>query len=88
MPSHSKIAEKFWAKAKVHAATNGGWFDVDRDSAEHKAWAAYFRSCGWWPMAMAMMEHDARYRLNRIVMPAQWPEWFDAEYARMSEAAA
>lgn len=80
MLSHRKISEMFWKRAKEHAEANGGWYEVERDSHEHKAWAAYFRLCGWWPLAMRRLEYGALSRLDRVVMPAQWPEWFDPQH--------
>lgn len=48
-------------------------------SPEFGAWEAYFRDhLGYQPWALKAVKS---HQIERMTVPAQWPEWFDTDYA-------
>lgn len=81
-----KKAQDFWRRAFEFVRQNQTeWFLVAKDSAQHKAWAGYFRSRGWEPFAMKQLQSGA---CHTITMPAEWPEWFEKTGPRLIGEAA
>lgn len=77
-------AKEFWDRARAFTHPDN-WAEIVRGSAEHKAWARYFRRQGWMPWGLKMLEIG---NLRMIILPTQWPEWFDKDFFGQDRAAA
>ena len=53
---------------------------IARGSPECEAWAKYFAGyLGWEPWGLrAVLSGE----IHQMTVPAQWPEWFDTDYAK------
>lgn len=73
---HRRAAE-FIEKQK--ATGNPNLAIIKPKTDEWSAWERYFRWYGWEPKAWTMVRKGGD--LATITLPAQWPEWFDTEFA-------
>jgi hypothetical protein len=73
-------AQKFWRAAQEFVTKNQSeWIDIGANTEEFRSWARYFRTwLDFKPFAISQIEQN---RLRVIVMPTQWPEWFDEAYS-------
>lgn len=77
-------AADFWRKAQRYVVAAEDWAMIDAGSPEHGAWEGYFRDKGWDCFAMRQLREFKKTGFvgcKRVTMPAQWPEWFDKEWA-------
>jgi hypothetical protein len=71
-------AADFWRRAQQFVMTKKtDWELIRVPSIELDAWASYFGYHDWKPFAIRQVEQG---KLNAIVMPARFPEWFDPTY--------
>lgn len=54
-----------------------GWVKIEPNTAQMDSWRKYFDVQGWTPFCFVALR---RGQVESIVMPAEWPEWFDKEY--------
>lgn len=72
---------EFFTAAKLFLNThNTDWVWIDAGSEQHRAWAGYLFYKGWRLRFMQHLGGD----LNRVTMPAEWPELFDLSYVASS----
>lgn len=72
-------ARAFWTRAWKFLADNGSeWIVIHPDTDEYRAWKRYFEWDHWRPFAIRMVDTK---QITTMVMPTQWPEWFDPDYA-------
>lgn len=70
-------SREFWTAAWAYLAKHRtDWALIHGESKEFRAWQAYFIRKGWKPFAIKQIETGA---LKQIVMPAQWPDWFESD---------
>ena len=68
-------AQAFWRKAWAHVTKLGkDWDLIEKNTAQMAAWRRYFEGQGWEPFAIRQIRLG---KLEKIVMPDEWPHWFD-----------
>lgn len=79
-PQGEPVTRKnFFEKGKACIELNSSACAAKCGSEEHKAWATYFRDhLGWTPVFLKMLEAGV---IEAMTVPAQWPQWFDPDYA-------
>ncbi len=71
-------AREFYRAAYKKCPDIMAWAEFGRNSPELDAWITYFKFKGWMPFAIRAL---LRKEIEMTLMPTQWPEWFDTEYA-------
>jgi hypothetical protein len=72
-------AQTWWRQSYAYMAKNNTyWVSVKPGMEEYEEWLKLFRWMDWKPFGIKMIERRA---CETILVPAQWPEWFNAEYA-------
>lgn len=72
----------FWERGRAMIAAmfpDGGAPIIRLGTAEYEAWAKYFvNHLHWTPWALRALR---THQIDAMTVPAQWPEWFDTDYA-------
>lgn len=74
---------QFYERGLTFIQATGKGFPVKQGTEEWNRWAEYFRALGCEPYQMKMVRWK---QLETMTMPAQWPEWFDTDWARRQAA--
>lgn len=73
-------ARQFWTAASNFLTTNHAeWVTIEKGTEQLEAWRKYFQWKGWEPFALKALD---RGKCETIVMPTEFPEWFDPAFAR------
>lgn len=68
----------YWTKAQEFVTKmQPDWEIVEVDTTEFKAWVRYFRKQGFKPHMLTLVERKV---IDKISVPAQFPEMFDQSY--------
>lgn len=74
--------ENFWKKGHemIKAMEPAPPPTISRGTPEFEAWAKYFQEhLRWEPWSLKAARTGS---IQAMTVPAQWPEWFDPNYAR------
>jgi len=67
------LAQQWMQEAQQIGKQMDMWFAIDHGSAEHEAWAKYFRGLGFAPVTFKDLKPGKQW-----TAPCQWPEWLEA----------
>lgn len=73
-----KLTGQAWWKDAIAKYPPANWFEIRRGTDEFASWKSYFSHQGWMPWGLKMLMIG---KLEMIILPTQWPEWFDSDYA-------
>ena len=73
-------AQAFWRKAFEFVAKNKtNWYPItEKETEQLQAWLRYFHRQGWEPWWVKQMRLG---QIKTVMMPTEWPEWFDTDAA-------
>lgn len=77
-------ADRYWRMgteciARWKGAGQNSARAIKPDDPEWPVWESYFRSIGWRPAVMRMVEAGS---VPSMTVPCQWPEWLDDRISR------
>lgn len=68
-------AQTFWRKAFDFVRDHQtDWILIKAGTEQFTAWREYFATKGWEPFAFRQVRLE---KIDSIVMPSEWPEWFE-----------
>jgi hypothetical protein len=72
------LQRTYWTKAQEFVTKRKqDWELVEVGTDEFKAWCRYFRKQGFKPHMLTLIERKV---IDKITVPAKFPEWFDSDY--------
>ncbi len=71
-------AQTWWRQSYEYMKKNQtDWISIKPGMPEYEAWVRYFRWMNWKPFGVKMIE---RGTCETMLVPAQWPYWFNPNY--------